>query len=52
MLAFTIHLLRPLTCSDLELNSETMNPFRYFGRIPRARDRPSLLAVAKSEFRK
>lgn len=28
MLAFTIHLLRPLTCSDLELISETINSFR------------------------
>jgi len=26
--------LGPLACSDIELTSETMNPFRHFGRTP------------------
>jgi len=30
----TFHRLGPLACSDLELTSETMNPFRHFGRTP------------------
>jgi len=28
---YSFHGLDPLTCSELELASETMNPFRNFG---------------------
>jgi hypothetical protein len=31
---FTSHGLGPLACTDSELISETLNPFRHFGSIP------------------
>jgi hypothetical protein len=37
--AFTYHKLDPLTCSQSELTSETVNPFRHFGRTPSKGDR-------------
>jgi len=30
-----------LACSDIELTSETMNPFRHFGRLPWMGDEPT-----------
>jgi len=30
----TFHALGPVVCSESELTSESMNPFRHFGRTP------------------
>jgi len=34
LLIYTFHRLDPVVFSDPELTSETMNPFRHFGRTP------------------
>jgi len=38
--ACMFHGLAPLTSSGSELNSETTNPFRHFGRTPWTGDQP------------
>jgi len=45
----TFHELCPLACSDSELTSETMNPFRHFGRIPWTGDRPIVVGKLKGK---
>jgi hypothetical protein len=36
----TFHGIGPLACSEPELTSEAVNPFRYFGGTPCLGDRP------------
>jgi hypothetical protein len=45
--AISLHGLGPLASSDRELTFETMNPFRYFGRLPWMGDGLNLQRTAK-----
>jgi len=39
------HSLDPLVRSDLELNYETLNPFKQFGISPWMGDRPNVMTL-------
>jgi hypothetical protein len=39
---FSFHGLDPMACSDSELTSGTLDPFRHFGRTPWTRKWPTI----------
>jgi hypothetical protein len=45
LVCFTHHRLGPLACSNLELTSETVSPFRQYGRAPCMGDQPVARAI-------